>query len=89
MISVTHRLSSVVNADRVFLLDQGRLVEEGRHTELLSAGGLYAKLWRKQSGVQANAADAVVRHGGFPGRARDRGGGRLCRTATILMRWRC
>jgi len=57
MIAVTHRLSSVVGMDRVFLFDRGRLMEEGAHTKLLAAGGLYADLWRKQSGVQVDAAD--------------------------------
>jgi ATP-binding cassette subfamily B protein len=57
MISVTHRLSSVVEMDRVFLFDRGRLIEEGSHPELLAAAGLYADLWRKQSGVQVNAEE--------------------------------
>ena len=57
MISVTHRLSSVVNADRVFLLDRGRLVEEGSHQRLLGNGGIYAELWRKQSGVRVRAGE--------------------------------
>src|SRR5205814_5806261 len=50
LISVTHRLASVAGVDRVFVLDGGRLVEHGNPTELLSAGGAYAKLWEKQSG---------------------------------------
>ncbi len=49
-ISVTHRLSSVVTADRIYVLDQGALVEQGTHRELLQRGGLYAQLWREQSG---------------------------------------
>ncbi len=52
MISVTHRLRSVVNMDRIFLFHQGGLAEQGRHDELLQAGGIYAKMWQKQSGVQ-------------------------------------
>jgi ATP-binding cassette subfamily B protein len=57
MISVTHRLSSVVDMDRVFLLDRGRLVEEGSHSHLLAQGGFYAELWRKQSGVRVGAGE--------------------------------
>ncbi len=50
LVSVTHRLASVAGADRVFVFDRGRLVEQGSPTELLAAGGAYAKLWEKQSG---------------------------------------
>ncbi len=49
-ISVTHRLASVVNADLIVVLDAGRLVEQGTHTQLLQAGGLYARLWDEQQG---------------------------------------
>ena len=45
---IAHRLSSVVNADRILVLDEGRLVESGSHTELVSAGGLYAGLMAQQ-----------------------------------------
>ena len=50
VIAVTHRLASVMNADRVFVLDHGRLVEEGPHRELVQRGGIYQRLWEKQSG---------------------------------------
>jgi len=50
MISVTHRLAAIVNMDRIFVMDGGRLVEQGKHHELLCDGGVYAKLWEKQHG---------------------------------------
>lgn len=52
IISVTHRLASVVQADRIHVFDSGRIVESGTHQELLSQRGLYASLWEKQHGFQ-------------------------------------
>ena len=59
-ISVTHRLSNVVHADRIYVLDRGVLKEQGTHDELLQRDGLYAQLWREQSGAAAQAQDAGV-----------------------------
>jgi ATP-binding cassette subfamily B protein len=55
VVSVTHRLASVAHADRIFVLDGGRLVEQGRHEDLLRRGGVYADLWRRQAGFRATA----------------------------------
>jgi ATP-binding cassette subfamily B protein len=56
VISVTHRLASARGADRIFVMDRGRLVEEGRHEELLERGGLYAQLWQAQHQGQGRDA---------------------------------
>ncbi|MEZ4622231.1 MAG: ATP-binding cassette domain-containing protein [Caldilineaceae bacterium] len=55
VISVTHRLSSVVDADCIFVLQGGRLVEAGEHSKLLDQHGIYAQLWQKQSGFDVRA----------------------------------
>jgi ATP-binding cassette subfamily B protein len=56
-VSITHRLSSVVNMDCVYVLNRGRLMEKGPHRELLGAGALYAELWRKQAGLSIGAGN--------------------------------
>ncbi|KDA03431.1 ABC transporter ATP-binding protein [Hyphomonas oceanitis] len=50
VIAIAHRLSTIAAMDRLIVLDQGRIVEEGTHEELVQAGGLYADLWARQSG---------------------------------------
>jgi subfamily B ATP-binding cassette protein MsbA len=45
---IAHRLSTVRRADRLVVLDHGRVVEEGSHADLLELGGLYARLYRRQ-----------------------------------------
>src|SRR5207253_2897199 len=48
-ISITHRLSVAARADRVYVLDHGRVVEEGPHEQLVNAGGLYQRLYEEQA----------------------------------------
>ncbi len=48
---IAHRLSTVSHADRIFVLEQGRVAESGTHDELLAKGGLYSAMWRQQVGA--------------------------------------
>jgi len=50
VIAIAHRLSTIARMDRLIVLEQGRIVEQGSHAELLAHGGHYAKLWAHQSG---------------------------------------
>ena len=49
MLFISHRLSSVKNCDKVFMLEKGHLIEEGTHQELLTANGSYAQMYKKQA----------------------------------------
>lgn len=50
VIAIAHRLSTIAAMDRLIVMDGGRIVEEGTHSELLARGGIYARLWARQSG---------------------------------------
>lgn len=50
VIAIAHRLSTIAAMDRLVIMDEGRIVEQGSHGELLARGGLYAELWARQSG---------------------------------------
>ncbi|PZX18948.1 ATP-binding cassette subfamily B multidrug efflux pump [Palleronia aestuarii] len=50
VIAIAHRLSTIARMDRIVVIDEGRIVEEGTHAALLARGGLYAQFWARQSG---------------------------------------
>lgn len=50
VIAIAHRLSTIAQMDRLIVIDQGRIVEQGTHNELVASGGIYAQLWAHQTG---------------------------------------
>ena len=50
VIAIAHRLSTIARMDRIVVLDDGRIAEDGTHAQLLAQGGLYARFWQRQSG---------------------------------------
>jgi ATP-binding cassette subfamily B protein len=69
-IIVAHRLSTVRHADRIYVLDEGRVCEQGRHEELIERQGIYANLWRIQTGDAAEVVKPKRRRPGKPGTPR-------------------
>lgn len=52
VVVIAHRLKTVASADMILVLDEGRIVEEGNHKQLLDLNGLYAKLWNLQMATE-------------------------------------
>ena len=50
LIAIAHRLSTIAQMDRIVVMDEGRIIEDGTHEDLLAKGGLYAQIWSRQSG---------------------------------------
>ncbi len=59
VIAIAHRLSTIARMDRILVMDEGRIVEEGSHDALLAKGGLYARFWNRQSGGFIGTSEAA------------------------------
>ncbi|MEO1307156.1 MAG: ATP-binding cassette domain-containing protein, partial [Pseudomonadota bacterium] len=59
VLAIAHRLSTIARMDRIIVMDQGRIVEEGDHAGLLAEGGHYARFWARQSGGFLGVAEAA------------------------------
>jgi ABC-type multidrug transport system fused ATPase/permease subunit len=66
VLAIAHRLSTIAAMDRIVVMNEGRIVEEGRHEALLAQGGLYARYWARQSGGFLGTDEDEV--AGKPGR---------------------
>jgi ATP-binding cassette, subfamily B, bacterial len=58
-ILIAHRLSTIMHADRIHVLERGRIIESGRHQDLLELKGLYYAMWRQQIGERGDAGSAI------------------------------
>ncbi|MDX2232794.1 MAG: ABC transporter ATP-binding protein [Leptolyngbyaceae cyanobacterium bins.349] len=56
-IAIAHRLSTIRHSDRIYVMEYGKLVEQGKHEGLLAQNGIYANLWRIQSGLRTDETD--------------------------------
>ena len=59
VIAIAHRLSTIARMDRILVLDDGRIAEEGSHQDLLAQGGRYARVWNRQSGGFLGVVEAA------------------------------
>lgn len=61
VIMISHRLANTVNADRIYVMDNGNIAESGTHSQLLQNDGVYAKLWRAQQNLENYGKDGEVK----------------------------
>jgi len=69
VITIAHRLSTVVDADRIVVLENGVIVESGRHDALIAKNGRYAQMWRRQQAEEAEAEGETKEGSEYPGDA--------------------
>ena len=60
VIFISHRLSSATMADRVYMFENGEIIEQGTHRELLAMNGKFADMWHKQADTYADAEEVTV-----------------------------
>ena len=58
-IAIAHRLSTIADADRILVLEHGKLAEAGSHTELLRRDGLYSDMWQRQQAESEELGEAA------------------------------
>jgi len=61
-IMIAHRLSTVMHADKIYVLERGSIVESGRHDELLDLKGLYYAMWRQQIGERDSVINVLIKN---------------------------
>ncbi|MCW8803845.1 MAG: hypothetical protein OQK57_05545, partial [Ignavibacteriaceae bacterium] len=61
-VMIAHRLSTVMHADKIYVLERGNIEESGRHEELLEIKGLYYAMWRQQIGEREMVANGLLRN---------------------------
>lgn len=61
VIMISHRLANTVDADKIFVMDNGNIAESGTHSQLLQNNGAYAKLWSAQQNLENYAKDGEVK----------------------------